>query len=364
MTPKRIEDRLDAGGPAVAMLRAPAYLFGWIASLRSSAYGLGLLPARGVAAPVVCVGNLTAGGTGKTPFVIWICRQLAGLGLRPAIVSRGYRADDLERAEDSDDAPAPRGAARARGDEARLFAQALPGVLHWTDSNRVRGAREAVANGADVVVLDDGFQHRRLRRDLDLVLVDATRPWGLAWPQERAVAPRGMLPRGLLREAPSALGRAHAVVLTRTDQVSPERLEILRREIFECVPGAPLALTRHAPRRLVDGQGREQDLGWLAGRRVDAVSGIGRPEAFERTLQALGAELREHRSFPDHHAYSPSDLAGLGSSDVPVITTTKDLVKLGRLLPQALAVDVDLEVTEGAPALMALLESLPVAQAR
>jgi tetraacyldisaccharide 4'-kinase len=356
--PERIEARLDRGGAGVAWLRLPALAFGAVAGLRGLLYGWGLLPARRVSAPVVCVGNLSAGGTGKTPFVLWICEQLQALGLRPAIVSRGYGAAALERAEG--DAPA----GGPRGDEARLFARALPDVPHVTDADRVRGARAAVAAGADAIVLDDGFQHRRLARDLDLVLVDATRPWGLAWPEDVERAPRALLPRGLLRESPAALGRAHAVVLTRCDQVAPERVERLRAEVQELAPGTPVALARHAPRRLLDGGGGSHPLERLAGREVDAVSGIGRPEAFERTLVDLGARVREHRSFPDHHAYRASDLAGLGSGGVPVLTTTKDLVKLEALLPQVLAVDVAFELLEGAPPLAALLESLPVAPAK
>lgn len=357
--PERIEERLDLGGPRVAWLRAPSLAFGAVAGLRAWLYSRGLLPARRVAAPVVCVGNLSAGGTGKTPFVLWVCRQLQALGLRPAIVSRGYRAEQLERAEG-----AAGNADQPRGDEARLFARALPDVRHVTDANRVRGARQAVAAGADAIVLDDGFQHRRLIRDLDLVLVDATRPWGLAWPEDAPRAPRGLLPRGLLREAPGALGRAHAVVLTRCDQVSRERLASLTAEVEGLAPGVPVALARHAPQRLLDGGGGVHDLSRLADREVDAVSGIGRPEAFERTLRSLGARVREHRSFPDHHAYRPADLAGLGAGGVPVVTTTKDLVKLEALLPQALAVEIEFELMEGAPPLLALLESLPVARAK
>ncbi|MHC4377356.1 MAG: tetraacyldisaccharide 4'-kinase [Planctomycetota bacterium] len=362
--PERIEERLDRGGSQVAWLRLPAFAFGVVAGLRGWLYSRGLLPARRVSAPVVCVGNLSAGGTGKTPFVLWVCRQLQALGLRPAIVSRGYRAEQLERAEGEVAREAGAGDVGPRGDEARLFARALPDVRHVTDADRVRGARQAVADGADAIVLDDGFQHRRLIRDLDLVLVDSTRPWGLAWPPGQPRAPRGLLPRGLLREAPGALRRAHAVVLTRCDQATPERLAILKAEVEGLAPGVPVALARHAPQRLLDAGGGTHDLARLADREVDAVSGIGRPEAFQRTLESLGARLREHRSFPDHHAYRRADLAGLGAGGVPVLTTTKDLVKLEALLPQALALEVEFELMEGAPPLLALLESLPVARAK
>src|SRR5688572_24546059 len=245
---QRIEDRLARGGAAVELLRVPAALFGAAAGLRRALYDLGWLPTERLDAPVISVGNLCAGGTGKTPMVAWIVRELTRRGRRPGIVSRGYGA--------------PNGVAN---DEARLLAEALPEVPHVLDRDRARGGRELVGRHVDVIVLDDGFQHRRLRRDLDLVLIDATRPWGL---DGRSAAAAPLLPRGLLREPPAALSRAHAAVITRADQASDGELVELRREIARVAPGIALASAIHAPARLRNFEGASEPLAVLPGREV------------------------------------------------------------------------------------------------
>ena len=355
----RWDERLARRGGAVELLRVPACAFGLLGRARGALYDRGVLPSQRVDAPVVCVGNLTAGGTGKTPLVIWVVRRLERDGLRVGILSRGYGAEALEG----------EGAERARarglaGDEARLFAAACPDAERVQDADRVRGARALVARGVDAIVLDDGFQHRRLARDLDLVAVDATRPWGLPWDEVRGDALRATLPRGLLREGPRALARASAIVLTRTDQVEPERLAALRAELEDFAPGVPLCTSHHAPVALATRDGGRFPLERVRGRDVDLASAIGNPAAFERTVRELGARVREHRIRPDHYVWRAEDLSGLGRDGVPVLTTTKDAVKLGELLPALLAVEVELSLSEGEPVLEALLESLPLARAR
>jgi tetraacyldisaccharide 4'-kinase len=351
--PPRPEQRLARRGGAVELLRLPAALYGLAVRLRGALYDRGWLPLERVEAPVVCVGNLTAGGTGKTPMVAWVVGELAHRGLRPGIVSRGYGARSESGASD----------------EAQLLAEALPGVEHQLDPDRARGARALLERGCDVVVLDDGFQHRRLARDLDLVLVDATRPWGLPAPAGGGDPVRALLPRGLLREPPAALSRAHAVVLTRADQAAPQALERLRSELERLAPGLPLAVAEHRPRALRPlGGGPPEDVAGLAGQRLELVSGIGNPEAFERSVRDLGAEVVAHRRFGDHHAYSAGDLAGLGADGARVLTTTKDAVKLASLAARAelsiRALEVELVLREGAGVLAALLDALPDARAR
>jgi tetraacyldisaccharide 4'-kinase len=171
------------------------------------------------------------------------------------------------------------------------------------------------------------------------------------------------LPRGLLREPPAALGRASALLLTRCDQVPPERLEALSETLLGHAPAAAQVRTRHAPRGLLDGAGGRHGLERLAGREVELVSGIGNPLAFEASVASLGAVIAGHRTFPDHHAYRASDLIGLGQGSRLVLTTEKDLVKLGELLPGALALSIELELLSGAEVLEALLESLPLSAA-
>lgn len=346
---ERLERRLAHRGGRVELLRLPAALFGAAARARCALYDRRLLPIAELDVPVVSVGNLTAGGTGKTPMVAWIVRALAGRGWRPGILSRGYgRTRDRSRDE---------GEARSLNDEGRLLARLLPEVPHVQDKNRVRGAWQLARQGVDAVVVDDGFQHRRLHRDLDVVLVDAMRPWGLAAPPDGSEPVRAFLPRGLLREPPAALARADAIVITRADTVSEAELARLSGLVEELAPGRPIALARHAPAGLRDAAGADVGLAFLEGREVDLVSGVGNPEAFEATVSTLGATVREHRAFPDHHDYGPEDLAGFGQR--PVVTTGKDAVKLESYAGPLHVLDVELELVAGESVLHAMLEALP-----
>jgi tetraacyldisaccharide 4'-kinase len=222
----------------------------------------------------------------------------------------------------------------------------------------VRGATELVLRGVDVILLDDGFQHRRLGRDLDLVLVDATRPWGLPPSAPGAESVRACLPRGLLREPPAALARADLLVLTRTDQVEPALLRSLRGELERLAPGRPACLGVHRAARLTAPDGTDVPLAALAGRTVELLSALGNPEAFQRSVEGLGARVATHRAFPDHHRYGPSDLAGLGTDGRWLLTSEKDAVKLP---PGARAhvLAAEFELREGEPVLAALLEALP-----
>jgi tetraacyldisaccharide 4'-kinase len=177
---------------------------------------------------------------------------------------------------------------------------------------------------SEVLVLDDGFQHRRLARDLDLVLLDATNPWGGG----------RLLPRGLLREPPSALRRAGAVILTRCDQVPAEERERLRQRVARLAPGVPVAETTHRPVALVNSEGDEAPLELLREAPVAAFCGVGNPEAFRRTLADLGTDVAAFRAYPDHHAYTRADVGDLRAwaRVLPpggvAVTTQKDLVKL------------------------------------
>ncbi|MEL6431439.1 MAG: tetraacyldisaccharide 4'-kinase, partial [Planctomycetota bacterium] len=347
--PRRELPLAERGG-WVELLRAPAALFGVVARVRSGLYRRRVLPSYDVDAAVVSVGNLSAGGTGKTPMTAWIVRALLERGLVPAIVSRGYGA--------SDGAP---------NDEARMLHELFPTVAHVSDRDRVGAAQRAVDQGADVVVVDDGFQHRRLARDLDVVLVDALRPFGLPRPSRGTQAPHveAMLPRGLMREPLSALARADVVVVTRADRVDASELDALLARLRSAAPGRPIATAVHAPvrlraRRPVGDNYEDRPLAELAGLEVDAFSGIGNPGAFEATLRALGATVVEHRVFPDHHAFAPDELRGLGT-ERPVVTTAKDAARLASgAPPHMLVVDVELRFLTGEDELRAALMSLPV----
>lgn len=291
-------------------------------------YGAALVLRRALApdpkrvpVPVVCVGNLTTGGTGKTPAVSWVVERLLSLGRKPGILTRGYGRD-----------------------EPLLLEELCPGVPVVVDPDRAAGAAKGIAGGADVLVMDDGFQNLDIVHDLDLVLVDAMDPWGGG----------RLLPWGRLREPREALGRAGAVLVTRSDQVAPEELARVREEAARLAPKAILAEAVHRPLG---------DLGWLKGEKVLAVSGIGNPGAFERALEGLGAVLAGKRRFRDHHPWTFQDVREVSSAaaGATVVTTRKDWVKL-RAFPEASAwrtLEIRLEVTRGAEALAGRLGSLP-----
>jgi tetraacyldisaccharide 4'-kinase len=281
--------------------------FGWATDLRNCCFDYGWKRSWRAPVPVVSVGNLTVGGTGKTPCVEYVARFFCRLDLRVAILSRGY------------------GNTGGANDEALVLKQNLPDVPHYQGADRVALADVAVEeSNCDVLVLDDGFQHRRLARDLDLVLVDATVPWGHDH----------LLPRGLLREPPRSLRRAGAVILTRCDQVNETERRRLRADIDRHAPGMPLVETVHRPMELVNHERLTKPLSWVRQRPVIAFCGLGNPEAFQRTLQTVGATAHEFRTFPDHHAYTRADIEDLRAwarqqaTDCLVLTTQKDLVKL------------------------------------
>jgi len=343
---RRVEERLARRGGAVELLRLPAALFGAAAGLRGALYDRGWLPVERLDVPVVCVGNLTAGGTGKTPMVVWVARELQRRGLRPGLSSRGYGARAGEVS-----------------DEGRLLDRLLPGVPRVESADRARAGRELEARGCDAVVLDDGFQHRRLVRDLDLVLVDATRPWGLPASGAGGAPVRAFLPRGLLRESPRGLARAGAAVITRVDQADERTVEALAAELERWAPGLGVATARHRPVRIAGPGAESAHPGALAGREVDLVSGVGNPDAFEASVRALGARVHEHRRFADHHAYRPDDLRGLGEAGRWLLATAKDAVKLGDD-PRLRVLEVELEIASGRSLLEALLDSLPAGRAQ
>ncbi len=309
---RRLVDGSARGvGPAAARacLAALAAPYAAAVAARNAAYDAGLLAARPAPVPVVSIGNLTLGGTGKTPLVAWAARRLAAAGLRPAIVSRGYGA-----------------ATGTRSDEAAELALVVPGVPHVADRDRLAGARAAAAAGADCVVLDDGFQHRRLARDLDVVAVDATDPFGC----DR------LFPRGLLREPATGLARAGAIVLTRADTVTAARRREIRDRVAaerRAAPPVAWAEAEHRPVALRRWEDAPLPIDDIRGRRVVACAAIGNPAAFRATLESLGVDVVGFRTFPDHHAYGAADLAALAAcaadarADV-VITTLKDLVKV------------------------------------
>jgi tetraacyldisaccharide 4'-kinase len=333
------------GGAAGALARAglAALSCGYTAATaaRNALYALGWAPVHRLPVRTVSIGNLVAGGTGKTPFTAWLASRARIAGRRPGILSRGY---------------GPRPAGADLSDEGLVLFDLLgPAVPQVEDPDRVRGGGALLAAhpATDLVLLDDGFQHRRLGRDVDLVLLDATNPFGYG----------RRLPRGTLREPPDALARAHAVVLTRAERVKPPVLEEVFREVRRLAPKALVATARTRPTALVRADGATAPLLDVKGRPVLAYAGIGNPWAFRGTLEDLGCRVVADRFVPDHHALSLREAdeivqAASAAGAELIVTTRKDLVKwraLARRPEGLVAVDVETDVTEGADALLALV---------
>lgn len=306
-------------------------------ALRGWSYRSGLRRQVHVGVPVISVGNLTMGGTGKTPMVQWLAHQLSRMNLSVAILAHGYGPG---------------------GDDELLPADlAAEGIVRHAGRHRADLARRVVVEQRpDVILLDDGFQHRRLHRDLDILLIDALDP----------ISNGHLPPRGLLREPPSAARRADWIVVTRADQAGPRELERLALILERTVPGVPVARARHRAVELRNlWNGRLSPPEALDGRPVYGFCGIGNPEGFRRTVAGLGAQVTRFRAYRDHHAYTPRDLRQIDAEAQEflaetLVTTEKDAGKLDSdaftLTP--LALKVELEFLEGQAALWSAVRAL------
>ncbi|HPC95869.1 MAG TPA: tetraacyldisaccharide 4'-kinase [Sedimentisphaerales bacterium] len=321
--------------------------------VRNSLYDHQMLSMHRVSVPVLCVGNLTTGGTGKTPLVVWLARLMSQKGLRAAILTRGYKARRACTAHHDTKV----GNAHPATDEPAELAAACPGVPVIVNPDRIAGAAEAIRNhGAQVLLMDDGFQHRRLGRNLDIVTIDATCPFGYG----------RLLPAGLLREPVSGLTRAHAVVLTRSDQVSEETLRRIETQIRRIDPDLLVARSIHAPVGARRSDGVEIPPDELKGKKVFAFCGLANPTAFFTTAKACGCVLAGSQTYDDHYAYAQRDLADLCQAARSygaelLLTTQKDWTKIASLsrpddaVPTAYLA-VELRFTAGGDMLMALIE--------
>jgi tetraacyldisaccharide 4'-kinase len=311
------------------VLTALEPVYGWAVRRKNLRFDRGHSVAAKLAAPVISVGNLTVGGTGKTPLVCWLARWLSQHGQQVTLISRGY------------------GSRGGPNDEALELAAQLPDVPHLQNADRVAAAHDALRqNPRQVLLLDDAFQHRRIARDLDIVLLDALEPFGYGH----------LLPRGLLREPVEGLKRAHVIGLSRADAVSLARREEIRLQARQLAPGALWIELAHQPRGLLSSSGSRMELSEIRGERVAAFCGIGNPAGFCHTLSSCGVDVAALREFPDHSAYAPSAMRDLEAwlSRAPGITavlcTRKDLVKIPRETLAGLplwAVDMELEITRG-----------------
>lgn len=290
---------------------------------RLAAYKKGLLSVTRLPVPVISIGNLTTGGTGKTPLVEWVCRTLASRQKRVCILSRGYgRANPRSRVVVSDGTTLLSIAAEA-GDEPFLLAQNLKGLASViSDADRVGAGKWAIDNlGAEVFVLDDGFQHLALARDLNVLTIDATNPWGGG----------RLLPAGRLREPRSGLSRADVVVVTRSDQ--SDELGPLVSEIQRIFGSGPVVTSEMTIKgiSLLNSEGTEEFVSPT--HPVAAFCAIGNPDSFLKLLRGVEIDPVFVRTYPDHHQYTQAEVDSLireaaNHGARSIITTAKDAVKL------------------------------------
>ncbi len=337
-----VSGRRQGVGPALARfgLWLASGFYGTGVTLRNVAYNLGILSPRRAGLPVISIGNITTGGTGKTPFAAWLARWFRNHGVRVCFVSRGYRAESGKQ-----------------NDEALVLDQLCPDVPHLQNPDRFLSAEIArIELESQLIVLDDGFQHRQLARDLDIVLIDALNPFGYGhW-----------LPRGLLREPRMGVTRAQILVVTRVDQAERHALELLLHRVRGLHPDGIVVQASFPPLGLISTSGTRVPLTQLHGQTVAAFCGIGNPEAFESSLRLAGCRVAAFRRFADHHPYSIDDVTDLTrwTKDVAptlVVTTQKDLVKLDidRLGGVPLwALEIGTQIHQGAEALGAKLSKI------
>lgn len=274
--------------------------------------------------PVISVGNITAGGTGKTPCIVKLASLLLEKGRRPAILTRGYRGGLEKKGGIVSDGTRILVSQREAGDEPYMMAVKLPRVPVIAGKDRVVSAAAAKALGADVLLLDDGFQYWRLARDLDVVLLDATNPFGGGH----------LLPRGLLREPLEALGRAGLFLLTKADQVEGAEISRIRDVLHTFAPDTPVITSGHQPSILTalgDWPGKGETLPKKA--PVVLLSGIGNPGAFARTAEDAGLSVKASLALPDHHRYGDEDLRRAEETArrcgaKAIVITEKDAVKI------------------------------------
>lgn len=335
------ERRGPAAAAARAALTGASAVYSRIVAMRNARYDRDAHRAVGVGRPVISVGNITTGGVGKTPLIIWLAEQLLAMGRRPAVVSRGYKAKAGEP-----------------NDEMLMVSRRVPEAVCVANPYRVAAAAFAVEEqNANVVLLDDGFQHRALARDLDIVLIDATAPFGYG----------RVLPRGLLREPLEGLARAHLLVITRCDAVTDGALAVIENTLRRYAPGAPILRCAHAVSGLTDLEGRPSDTDVASHASAVCFGAIGNPGAFAHTCEQLGFALAGRVWWPDHHDYTPADAQEVMSrarrvdADV-LLTTEKDAVKLARLpvewSPPVAVVRVDIDFAgDGRTILLGAVES-------
>ena len=325
-------------GMVKTFLWAISCVYGALVRCHHFFYGIGLLRSFKASCTVVSVGNITLGGTGKTPLAILIAGRLAKNAKKGeiAVLIRGYGEDEWKMLKDELEPE---------------------GVSIFVGRDRVKSSGKAVSQGAGTVILDDGFQHLRLKRDLDIVLVDSSNPFGNGH----------IFPRGILRESPSNLKRADIIVLTKCGSAKSD-IDAALGKIKSIAPGAAILRARHMPVGLYAlWKGGKEEAGSLRGKKVCIFSGISDPSYFRGTVESTGARVESEFAFPDHYDYKKSDLGRIFSESARlgvdrIVTTEKDAVKVkafhDQAWPEVWVLAVEFEIMEGDKALDACLHRL------
>lgn len=327
------------------LLRSILFIFSFFyliaVALRNLLFDFSVFKRTKVDAAVVSVGNITTGGTGKTPLVAWLCNYFCEKNISTAVLTRGYklRSSDL-------------------ADEPVMLAKACPKAQIIINPDRVEGAKRALTKyDAKFLIMDDGFQHRKLARDVDIVAIDATNPFG----------GNRLLPAGFLREPLGSLKRADAVVITRINQTQPEKIEEIKKRVSRINPKIVFAAAIHKPicARLI--KDKQIALDELAGKRLYAFCGIGNPGAFFQTLSELALNIVGKRVYNDHHRYNESDIVEICQDcrykqAEMIITTQKDWIKAALLCIEKFDIPiaylaVELEFIDGQQDIVTLVEN-------
>jgi tetraacyldisaccharide 4'-kinase len=302
------------------LLAGASIVYSLIVRLRNFFYDKHIFRIHNTQIPVISVGNITVGGTGKTPLVIWLCEQLNQnpkltiQNYNCAILTRGYKAYNSY-------------CAMRNTDEPEMLSKSCPNAKVIVNPNRVVGAAEAIGKfAAKIIIMDDGFQHRRLARDLDIVTIDATRPFGYG----------KILPAGLLREPVTSLKRANAVVITKCDYTNEADLDKLEEKLRTINPEMLISRSIHAPVYAVTTDNKKIKIQQFKDKRIYAFCGIGNPDTFLYTIKTLGCDLIGSKIYNDHHNYTDSCLSDIYKqakhlkTDI-ILTTHKDWTKIVRL---------------------------------
>jgi len=316
------EDSVRRFSPLRAILRVFSWVYGLIVFVRNRLYDRQIFKSAKLSRPVISVGNITVGGTGKTPFVLLLAHMLQKQGFRPAVLSRGYGGTSKEPVNVVCDGKTILLSSKTAGDEPLLIARSLQNVPVLTGPKRELTGQAAIDRfGADVLICDDAFQHRRLHRDIDIVLLDGRRPLGNGC----------LLPRGELRESPAGLNRATCFVLTRTDGThSPD--ERITRTAQQS--GIPVFSSAHRLSEIYSpATGSRQTPEEIRHKKICAFCGIAKPDSFHALLTEAGAQILAFNPFPDHYVFSRADMDELKQQFIDrkadyLVTTEKDAMRL------------------------------------